>query len=157
MKTIDKRLLQERFRQDNKSTKFIILFPALFSLVCILIIPEKAIGIGVAAVVMSCVFLFLGKQKKTGRIGDPTKAYLKRFELTEKKEERIDDPDSPGNAYKTLFFLSFGAHDVEVRREEYEAAQAGAPYYVAFYSENDNAFACFPCDGYEPSPEIELR
>ena len=157
MKTIDKNLLQERFRQGNKSTKFIILFPALFSLVCILIIPVKAIGIGIAAVLMCCVFLFLRRLKNVGGIGDPSKAYLKRLELSEKKEERIDDPDSPGNAYKILLFLCFGGSEVEVPREEYEAAQVGAPYYVAFYSENDNSFACFPCDAYEPAPEMELR
>jgi hypothetical protein len=45
----------------------------------------------------------------------------------------------------------------EVDSREFEKAQPGDPYYVACFSENDRAFACFSCENYEPDGTIEVR
>ena len=43
---------------------------------------------------------------------------------------------------------------VEVDKKEFERAQPGMAYYVAFYSESDLAFSCFDVERYEPDPAM---
>ena len=43
---------------------------------------------------------------------------------------------------------------VEVDKKEFERAQPGMAYYVAFYSESDLAFSCFDVEWYEPDPAM---
>ncbi len=82
--------------------------------------------------------------------------YLKRLSLTDKKESVSADPDSAGNAYSTTFLLYFGDDSAEVNRTEFERAEAGDDYYVAFFSENGRAFACFSCRDFEPAGNVPV-
>ncbi len=158
MKTpITKDILKQKVRTEKKSVVSIILIPSIFALVCLLIIPVKAIGIGIAAVVVCLIFLFLRKLRSLEPAGDPEKAYLKKLALTKKAEETTSDPDSAGNAYSTRFMLYFGDQCAEVDRAGFEIAEPGDLYYVAFFSENGRAFACFSCIDHEPDGTLEVR
>ncbi len=142
---------------ENKGTLKIILLPLLFALVSILLIPVKAIGIGIAIVVMLLVFLFVNKLRKLDPTGDPEKAYLSRLSMTKKEELQSGDPDSAGNVYSRKYYLDFDDLYVEVDPGEYEKAQPGNLYYVASFSENGRAFACFSCEDYEPDGTVDVR
>ena len=158
MKTpITKNMLKGKVTAEKKSSLAIILIPVLFALACILLIPVKAIGIGIAAVVLLLVFLFLRKLRQAEPTGDPEKAYLSRRAVTKKTEEQSADPDSAGNAYSRKYYLDFDDQYAEVDAREFEKAQPGDLYYVAFFSENGRAFACFRCEDYEPDGTVEVR
>ena len=94
-------------------------------------------------------------QLKQG-IGDPEKAYLKQMTVTDKAEKKDPDPDNPSNAWAYYYMLYFGEErtGVEVDKKEFERAQPGMAYYVAFYSESDLAFSCFDVERYEPDPAM---
>ncbi len=158
MKTpITRELLRQNVVAEKKNSAMIIILPVLFALVCVLMIPVQAIGIGVAVVVMLLVFLFVRKLRKLEPTGDPVKAYLSRLAMTKKEEAESGDPDSAGNVYSRKHYLDFGDLYVEVDAEEYEKAQPGDLYYVAFFAENGRAFACFSCEDYEPDGTVEVR
>ncbi len=158
MKTpITKALLKQKVRAENKSNLSVIVVPAIFALACIALVPVKAIGIGIAVVVMLLVFLYLRKLRSLEPTGNPDKAYLRKLPMTAKKEQENSDPDSAGNAYSTMLLLYFGDDYAEVNRSEYEQAQPGDLYYVAFFSENSRAFACFSCNDFEPDGTVEVR
>ncbi len=158
MKTpITKDLLKEKVKAENKSTAFIILIPVLFALLCVLLIPVKAIGIGAAAAVLLLAFLFFRKLRSLEPTGNPEKAYLSKLAMTKKEALKSGDPDSAGNAYYTRYLLNFGDLYAEVDAREYEKAQLQDLYYVACFSENGRAFACFCCEDYEPDGAIEVR
>ncbi len=156
-KTITRELLKQWVRTENRSSLSVIVMPAIFALVCVVLIPVRAIGFGVAAVVLCLVLLYLRKLRSLEPVGKPEKAYLRRLELTAKEESKTADPDSAGNAYSTRLLLCFGADSVEVDSAEFERAEPGEPYYVAFFSENGRAFACFSCREYEPAAGMEVR
>ena len=73
-----------------------------------------------------------------------------------KAEKKDPDPDNPSNAWAYYYMLYFGEErkGVEVDKKEFERAQPGMAYYVAFYSESDLAFSCFDVERYEPDPAM---
>lgn len=158
MKTpITKALLKQRVTTENKSNLSVIVVPAIFALACIVLVPVKAIGIGIAAVVMLLVFLYLRKLRSLEPTGNPDKAYLRKLPVTKKEELKSEDPDSVGNAYYMRYLLYFGDEYAEVKGGEYDQVQPGDLYYVAFFSENGRAFACFSCNDFEPDGTVEVR
>ena len=89
--------------------------------------------------------------------GDIAKAYFRLLPLSGKKE--YEDHDDNGNVNSVTLCLQFGEYgEVETpRRDAFEAAQPGDPYYVAFYSETDRAFACFAAEAFEPDGSFQIR
>ena len=57
-KTITKKLLKKTYKKGNSGMRSVFLLVLLFCLVCVALVPNRAVGGGVAAVVMA-VLLFL--------------------------------------------------------------------------------------------------
>lgn len=157
MKTVITQELLKKERGAKRSGLGLLLLAAVFCLACILLIPVRLLGIGVAVVVAAVALGIWTKVRKQEGRGDIAKAYFRLLPLSGKEE--VEDRDDNGNTSFVTFYLQFGEHgEVKTpRREDYAAAQPGDRYYVAFYSETDRAFACFPAADYEPDGSFQIR
>ena len=157
MKTVITKELLQKERRAKKGGLALLLLAAAFCLACILLIPVRLLGIGVAVVVAAVALGIWAKVRKQEGRGDIAKAYFRLLPLSSKKE--YEDHDDNGNVNSVTLCLQFGEYgEVETqRRDAFEAAQPGDRYYVAFYSETDRAFACFPAADYEPDGSFQIR
>ena len=157
MKTIITQELLKKERGAKKSGLALLLLAAVFCLACILLIPVRPLGIGVAAAVAAVALGILAKVRKQEGRGNIAGAYFRLLPLSGREE--YEDHDDNGNTSSVTFCLQVGEYgEVETpRREDYAAAQPGDQYYVAFYSETDRAFACFPAAAYEPDGSFQIR
>ncbi len=154
---ITKDYLRKTYAKSNRSLIAIAALAAVFAIACIALIPEKVAGIGAALIVIviaACVYLRFRKQTGAGDVG---KAYFRLQKLSGKKEEESRDPDNPSNVYAYYYLLEFGDKSVEVEKGEFETADEGDFYYVAYFSETDAAFACFAKERFELSDEFALQ
>ncbi len=158
MQVITRDFMKKTYAAKNRDLLGILFIAAAFALVCILLLPDRVLGFLIAALVMAIAFGIYTKIRKAGETGDVAKAYFRCLCVTGKKQSADADPDGNGNAYAEHFDLCFGENNpVEVTRQEYDAAQIGDAYYVAYYSESDTSFACFSAAQYILSPELPLR
>ena len=157
MKTVITQELLKKERGAKISGLGLLLLAAVFCLACILLIPVRLLGIGVAVVVAAIALGIWTKVRKQEGRGDIAKAYFRLLPLSGKKE--YEDHDDNGNVNSVTLCLQFGEYgEVETpRRDAFEAAQPGDPYYVAFYSETDRAFACFAAEAFEPDGSFQIR
>ena len=157
MKTVITQELLKKERGTKRSGFGLLLLAAVFCLACILLIPVRLLGIGVAVVVAAIALGIWTKVRKQEGRGDIAKAYFRLLPLSGKKE--YEDHDDNGNVNSVTLCLQFGEYgEVETpRRDAFEAAQPGDPYYVAFYSETDRAFACFAAEAFEPDGSFQIR
>ena len=149
--------LIKTYVKSNSGLIAIAALAAVFAIACIALIPEKAVGI-VAAVVVLVVGagLIIKLRKRTGA-GSVAKAYFKLQKLSGKKTEESRDPDDPSNVYSYHYMLWFGDKCVEVEKTEFEKAAEGDLYYVAYFSETASPFACFARERFELSDEFVLQ
>ena len=157
MKTVITQELLKKERRLKKSGLALLLLAAAFCLACILLIPVRLLGIGIAVVVAAFALGSWTKARKQEGRGSVDGAYFRLLPLSGKEED--EDHDDNGNVNSVTFYLQFGEYgEVETpRRDDYAAAQPGDLYYVAFYSETDRAFACFPAEAYEPDGSFRVR
>ncbi|MCR4818617.1 MAG: hypothetical protein K5841_06640 [Fretibacterium sp.] len=147
-KEITMKLLKKDYAKKHKAERRMFLFAVIFCLACIALVPERIIGVSVAAVVMGIAFILYTKFKRAGVYGNVNKAYFRLLPMTGKEESRSGDSES---GYISTYWLRFGEYGaVEMLKyNDYKNAQEGQLYYVAFYSENDKPFACFDAEKYE--------
>ncbi len=158
MQQITRDYLKKTYAAKNGSMRGLLILAAAFALVCILLLPNRVLGVGAAVVVMAIAGGIYTKIRKAGGAGNAAKAYFRYLCVTDKKESADADPDGNGNAYAVHFDLYFGENNpVEVTRQEYDAAQIGDAYYVAYFSESSVPFACFSAAQYVLSPDLPLR
>ena len=133
-----------------------MLLAVAFCLACILLIPVRLIGIGAAAVVAAITLGIRAKVRKEEARGDIARAYFRLLPLSGKSEYENRDDEGLGSVNLYLQFGEYG--EVEIpRRDACEAAQPGDLYYVAFYSETDRPFVCFPAEAFEPDGSFQIR
>ncbi|MBP3751252.1 MAG: hypothetical protein J6H20_01390 [Pyramidobacter sp.] len=157
-KTITKKLLKKTYKKGNSGMRSVFLLVLLFCLVCVALVPNRAVGGGVAAVVMAVFLGLYFKLRRQGDFGNVSKAYFRLLPLTEKSERALDSMESDGNVYAYVYQLRFGdAGAVGVNGKTFEKAQPGQMYHVAFFAQNDQPFACFDAEEYDPAPAFEVR
>lgn len=153
-KTITKSVLTKQYFSVNRGLIKVMAFVALFCLVCILIIPNPAVGWGVALFVLAvalCIGLRIRKQAESA---NPKEAYFRLSTLTYK--ECVDISDDEINAYSWQVEFD-GDYRIAVDKKIYDEAETGKTYYVAFYIKTDKPFAFFDADVYTPDGIFEIR
>lgn len=154
--TITRKLLKKDYATRNRGLRRMFLFAAVFCLLCVALVPVRLIGLSVAVVVMGIAFAIYARGKRLGKFGDVGKAYFRLLPMTGKEESQHGDPES---GYTSSFWLRFGEHGaVEVLKfGDYEKAEEGRLYHVAFFSETDEPFAYFDAEVYDLDPGFEVR
>ena len=159
MKTaITRKLLKKDYAARNRGLRRMFLFAAVFCLLCVALVPVpvRLIGLAVAVVVMGIAFAIYARGKRLGQFGDVGKAYFRLLPMTGKEESQHGDPES---GYSSSFWLRFGEHGAveALKFSDYEKAEEGRLYHVAFFSETDKPFACFDAEAYGLDPRFEVR
>ena len=142
-------------KSGAKSLNAILALIIVAGLACLILIPAHVVGAAAFVVAVVIALLLRNKMKSYGLSGNVDKAFLKQLTMTGKEEYKNYDPDGNGNVYSTSYFLNFGdGISAEVSLDEYNAAVEGNRYYVAFFPGNNNPFACFSADQYEPDADL---
>lgn len=158
MKTIlTKELLKKDLAKQNRTLTILLAFAGLFCLLCLLLVPNKLVALGITVfVVLFAGGLYL-KYRKTAGKRDLSRAYLRRLPLMGKNAVEHTDQDEDGTTTTVEYTLDFGENRVvRTDRKAFADAREGEPYYVAFWAEDDSPFACYSADLYEPGTELPV-
>ncbi len=158
MKTVlTKELLKKDLAKQNRTLTVLLVFAGLFCLLCLLLVPNKLVALGITVfVVLFAGGLYL-KYRKTAGKRDLSLAYLRRLPLMGKNAVEHTDQDEDGTTTTVEFCLDFGENRVVLTdKKAFADAREGELYYVAFWAEDDSPFACFSSDLYEPGPEFPV-
>ena len=158
MKTIlTKELLKKDLAKQNRTLRVLLAFAGLFCLVCLILVPNKLVALGITVFVA----LFAGglylKYRKTAGKRDVSRACLRLLPLMGKNAVEHTDQDEDGTTTTVEYTLDFGENRVVLTdKKAFADAHEGELYYVAFWAEDDSPFACFSSDLYEPGPEFPV-
>ena len=155
-KTLTRKLLKKDYAARNRGLRRMFLFALVFCLLCVALVPVRLIGMSVAGVVMGIAFTIYARGKRLGDFGDVGKAYFRLLPMTGKEETRHGDPES---GYSSSFWLRFGEYGAveALKFSDYEKAEEGRLYHVAFFSETDKPFACFDAGACDLDPSFPVR
>ena len=156
-KVITKALLKKEIAKSRKSIYAAAAFAGIFCLVCILMIPNKLVGVGISAFVL----LFAGglylKYRSAGGAADLSRAYLRLLPVAGKRFVEHEERDDDGTYSSHEYLLDFGDNlTVGVDRGKFEKASEGEMYYVVFSAVSDGPIACFSAAEHEPGPDYPV-
>ena len=158
MKTIlTKELLKKDRAKQNRTLTAMLAFAGVFCLLCLLLVPNKLVALGITAFVA----LFAGgmylKYRSLAGKHDLSRAYFRCLPLLGKKEIEHRDQDEDGTTTTVEYSLDFGENRiVQADKKAFAQAREGELFYVAFWAEDDSPFACYSADLYEPGPDFPL-
>ena len=158
MKTIlTKELLKKDLAKQNRTLTVLLAFAGIFCLLCLLLVPNKLVALGITAfVALFAGGMYLKYRRMAGK-RKLSRAYLRLLPLIGKNAVEHTDQDEDGTTTTVEFCLDFGENRaVLTDKKAFDEAQAGELYYVAFWAEDDSPFACYSAADYEPGPEIPV-
>ncbi len=145
MKTVlTKELLKKDLAKQNRTLTVLLAFAGLFCLLCLLLVPNKLVALGITVfVVLFAGGLYL-KYRKTAGKRDLSLAYLRRLPLMGKNAVEHTDQDEDGTTTTVEFCLNFGENRaVLTDKKAFADAREGELYYVAFWAEDDSPLCLF--------------
>jgi hypothetical protein len=158
MKTIlTKELLKKDLAKQNRTLTVLLAFAGIFCLLCLLLVPNKLVALGITAfVALFAGGMYLKYRRMAGK-RDLSRACLRLLPLMGKNAIEHTDQDEDGTTTTVEFCLDFGENRaVLTDKKAFDEALAGELYYVAFWAEDDAPFACYSAADYEPGPEIPV-
>ena len=153
-KTITKSILAKQYVSTNRGLFKIAAFVVLFCLLCIVLVPNPAVGWGVAAFVLAIALCITFKTRKQAGSANPKEAYFRLSTLTHKECIDISDDESTAYSWQVEFDSEYR---IAVDEAIYEEAEPGKTYYVAFYLKTGKPFAFFDSEVYTPDGVFEIR
>lgn len=154
-KTLTRKLLKKDYAARNRYLKRYFFYMVFFCALWLVSFPAQ-VSVFVTVVIIGAAFVIYVRGKRRGEFGDAGKAYFRLLPVTGKEAHSYgEDEISSSNA----FYLCFGEHGrVEVlKSRDYEKAEEGHLYHVAFFSESDKPFACFDAEAYDLDPSFPVR
>lgn len=153
-KTITKSVLMKQYFSVNRDLIKIVIPVCLFCLLSIVLVPNPAVGWGVALFVPAIALCIAFKIRKQAGSDNPKEAYFRLSTLTYKECVDISDEESTACSWQLEFDNEYR---LTVAQQVYDEAEPGKTYYVAFYIKTGKPFALFDADLYTPDGIFEIR
>ena len=153
-KNITKSVLMKQYFSVNRDLIKIVIPVGLFCLLSIVLVPNPAVGWGVALFVLAIALCIAFKIRKQAGSDNPKEAYFRLSTLTYKECVDISDEESTACSWQLEFDNEYR---LTVAQQVYDEAEPGKTYYVAFYIKTGKPFALFDADLYTPDGIFEIR
>ena len=158
MKTVlTKELLKKNLAKQNRTLTVLLAFAGIFCLLCLLLVPNKLVALGITAfVALFAGGMYLKYRRMAGK-RELSRAYLRLLPLIEKNAVEHTEQDEDGTTTTIEYRLDFGENRiVRTDNKAFAHVREDELYYVAFWAEDDSPFACYSAADYEPGPEIPV-
>ena len=158
MKTVlTKELLKKNLAKQNRTLTILLAFAGIFCLLCLLLVPNKLVALGITAfVALFAGGMYLKYRRMAGK-RELSRAYLRLLPLIGKNAAEHTEQDEDGTTTTVEYCLDFGENRiVRTDKKAFADAREDELYYVAFWAEDDSPFACYSAADYEPGPEIPV-